>query len=123
MWRAMCKAKIHRATVTDADLNYEGSITIDRVLLDAVGIVPLEMVQVTNLSNAVLWRTYVIAGPAGSGTVCLNGPPARHFHPGDRVIILSHGYCENRDLEAWVQRTAIVDGDNGLLRVEEHRAV
>ena len=121
MLRAMCRAKIHRVRVTEADLNYEGSVTIDRALLDAVGIVPLEIVQVTNLSNGALWRTYVIAGTAGSGIVCLNGPPARHFQPGDLAVILAHGYCDDADLPAWVQRTAFVDGDNRLLRVQEHR--
>jgi len=119
--RAMCKAKIHRATVTEADLDYEGSVTIDRLLLEATGILPYEIVQITNLANGTLWRTYVISGAAGSGIFCLNGPPARHFHPGDRVIVVSHGYCDERELDAWIQRTAFVDERNGLVRIEEHR--
>lgn len=117
----MCKAKIHRATVTEADLDYEGSVTIDRALLEAVGILPYEIVQITNLATGTLWRTYVIAGTAGSGIFCLNGPPARHFHPGDCVIVVSHGYCDEREINDWIQRTAFVDAHNALLRVVEHR--
>lgn len=115
---AMCKAKLHRLTVTGADLDYEGSVTIDRGLLDAVGIRPLEMVQITNLSNGTLWQTYVIAAPAGSGAVVLNGPPARHFHPGDQIIVLALGYCTADELGGWRQRIAFVDGHNRLERVE-----
>lgn len=121
MWHAMCKAKIHRITVTGAEKEYEGSVTIDRTLLDAVGILPLEIVQITNMANGALWRTYVISGEPDSGVLCLNGPPARHFQPGDLAIIVSHGYCADADIPAWVQRTAFVDGGNRLLRVEEHK--
>lgn len=120
--RAMCRAKIHRATVTEADLDYEGSVTIDRTLLDAAGILPHEIVQITSLANGVLWRTYTIPGAAGSGVFCLNGPPARHFHPGDRVIVVSHGYCDERELDTWVQRTVFVDARNAVTRIEEHPA-
>ncbi len=120
MWRSMCKAKIHRATVTRAELDYEGSVTIDAALLEAVGILPLEMVQITNLSNGALWRTYVIPGERGSGIFCLNGPPARHFHPGDLTVVVSHGYCDEAEISSWVQRTAFVDDRNRLLRVEQH---
>jgi aspartate 1-decarboxylase len=120
VWRSMCKAKLHRLTVTDAELDYEGSVTIDRALLDAVGILPYEMVQITNLANGALWRTYVLAAEAGSGRVCLNGPPARHFHPGDQVIVVSHGYCRDEDVDAWRQRVAFVDGANRLQRVQEN---
>ena len=121
MLRAMCKAKLHRVTVTEADMDYEGSVTIDRALLEAAGIIPLEIVQVTSLANGTLWRTYVIPGPRGSGTFCLNGPPARHFHPGDLAFLVSHGYCDDEGLATWVQRTVFVDARNQLLRVEEHR--
>jgi len=118
---AMCKAKLHRVTVTEAQLDYEGSVTIDEALLEAAGILPFEIVQITSLANGTLWRTYAIAGARGSGIFCLNGPPARHFHPGDLAIVVSHGYCDDRDLPDWVQRTAFVDEHNRLLRVEEHR--
>ncbi len=120
MLHVMCKAKLHRLTVTGAELDYEGSVTIDRALLDAVGILPCEMVQITNSANGTLWRTYVMTAPAGSGTVCLNGPPARHFHPGDQVIIVSHACYAPDELPALRMRVAFVDQANRLLRVEEH---
>jgi aspartate 1-decarboxylase len=85
----MCIAKIHHATVTDADLNYVGSISIDKSLMQAVGILNAQMVQITNLMNGMLWRTYALEAPAGSGNICLNGPPARHFQRNDKVIILA----------------------------------
>jgi aspartate 1-decarboxylase len=115
----LCKAKLHRLTVTDAELDYEGSVTIDRALLDAVGILPLEMVQITNMANGVLWRTYVIPDTPGGGRVCLNGPPARLFHPGDQVIVVSHGYYTPEELASHRLRIAFVDGANHLLRVVE----
>jgi aspartate 1-decarboxylase len=118
---AMCKAKIHRIKVTEARLDYEGSVTIDIAIMDAVGILPFEIVQITNLSNGTLWRTYAIAGDRGSGIFCLNGPPARHFHPGDLAIVVSHAYCDAREIASWVQRTAFVDERNRLMRLEEHR--
>src|ERR1700748_474096 len=71
-----CMAKIHRATVTEADLNYVGSITIDEALLEASGMLPYQYVNITNVSNAVFWQTYIMAGKKGSGVICLNGPPA-----------------------------------------------
>src|SRR5665213_3583934 len=96
-----CKAKIHRATVTQADLNYVGSITIDEALLDASGIQPFQYVNITNVSNAVFWRTYVMAGKRGNGDVCLNGPPARLFAPGDKIIILAEVLIEPSELEGF----------------------
>ncbi len=121
MWYEMCRAKLHRLTVTEAALDYDGSITIDEAVLAAAGILPLEIVQVTSLANGTLWRTYVIPGPVHSGTVCLNGPPARHFHPGDRIIVVSHILCAADELAALVQRVVFVDDINRVLRVEEHR--
>lgn len=120
MFHTMCKAKLHRLTVTDAQLDYEGSVTIDRALLDATGILPYEIVQITNTANGTLWRTYVIPAPPGSGQVCLNGPPARHFHPGDQVIVVSHALYSPEELATWQQRVAFVDAGNHLLRVEQH---
>ncbi len=116
----MCRAKLHRLTVTKAALDYEGSITLDEALLEASGILPMEIVQVTNLANGTLWRTYVIAAAPGSGTVCLNGPPARHFHPGDRVIVVCHCFCTAADLGRLVQRVVFVDDANRVQRVERH---
>lgn len=107
----VCTAKIHRATVTQADLNYVGSITIDEALLEASGIKQFQMVNVHNLSNAVVWQTYVIRGERNSGVICLNGPPARHFHPGDKVIILAEAYIEPSEI-ADLQLTIVIVEDD-----------
>lgn len=88
----MLKAKIHRAAVTEANLNYVGSITIDRTLLDAAGIFEYEQVQVLDINNGQRFETYVIAGPPDSGTICLNGAAARLVQVGDKVIIIA--YCQ-----------------------------
>jgi len=122
MLREMCKAKIHRATVTEANLEYVGSITIDRALLEATGILPYEMVQITNMQNGTIWRTYVIAADAGSGTIALNGPPARLFQPGDEVIILSHGLYQPEEVEALEPTIAFVDENNKLVEVRHDEA-
>ena len=116
----MCSAKIHRATVTEANLNYIGSVTIDEELLKATGILPYQMVQITNLSNGTLWHTYAIAGPAGQGDICLNGPPARLFAPGDKVVILAEADLEPEDLEGFQPVVAFVDDDNRVTRIEHH---
>ena len=91
----MCKSKIHRATITDANLNYTGSLTVDSDLLRAADILPFEQVQVVNVSNGARFETYVIEGKAGSGEVCLNGAAARLGHPGDTVIIISYAFMED----------------------------
>lgn len=117
MLREMCKGKIHRATVTQADLNYIGSITIDRDLMDAANILPYEMVQITNLSTGALWRTYAIAGERGRGDICLNGPPARLFHPGDKVIILSQGLYSDEELDQLKPHVVFVDERNRITEV------
>lgn len=109
-----CTAKIHRATVTGADLHYIGSITIDRHLLNLSGIRPAQFVHVTNLSNGVFWQTYVIEGEAGSGVVCLNGPPARHFHRGDKVIIMAEGIFEPHELEGFQPRILVIKDEANL---------
>lgn len=120
MWRKVCKGKIHRATVTQADLNYMGSITIDRTLMSAADIRPYEMVQVTNLSNGVIWHTYAIEGEAGSGAICLNGPPARHFQPGDKVIILSLGWLEDDEWASLRPTVVFVDDRNQVMSTVQH---
>ncbi len=116
----MCMAKIHRATVTEADLNYIGSITIDEDLLKASGILPYQMVQITNLSNGALWHTYVIAGTAGHGDICLNGPPARLFTPGDKVIIIAEADLDAKELAEFQPVVLFVDEDNRVTRIERH---
>jgi aspartate 1-decarboxylase len=103
-----CIAKIHRATVTEADLNYVGSITIDQSLLDRSGIRPYQYVNITNVANGVFWQTYVMPGPRGRGDICLNGPPARHFQKGDKVIILAEGYFEPGELDGFEPTILVV---------------
>ncbi len=88
--RTMLKSKIHRATVTEADINYEGSITIDTELMEAADILPYEKVQVLDIDNGSRLETYAIEGEAGSGVICINGAAARLVHPGDKVIILTY---------------------------------
>jgi len=116
-------AKIHRATVTQADLNYVGSITIDEALLEASGIVPFQYVNITNVSNGVLWQTYVIAGPRDKGDVCLNGPPARHFQPGDKIIILAEAWLEPSQMGELNPVVVFVDDKNKVTEVKKHKAV
>ena len=110
----VCRSKIHRATVTRADLNYIGSITIDEALLEASGLVPYQYVNITNISNGAFWQTYVIAAPKGSGQIELNGPPARHFQPGDRIIILGEAYLEPSELNDLDPRIVIVEGEDSV---------
>jgi aspartate 1-decarboxylase len=88
------KSKIHRATVTQADLNYIGSVTIDKSLMDAAGLIENEKVQIVNINNGERLETYVITGKKGSGTICLNGPAARKVEPGDLVIIVSYALMD-----------------------------
>ena len=109
MQRMMLKSKIHRATLTGTELEYEGSITVDVALLDAAGILPGEQVHVLNLNNGARLVTYAITAPRGSGTVLLNGPAARLGVAGDRVIILT--YCLVDEKEAARHRPRIVQVD------------
>lgn len=106
----VCKSKIHRATVTCAHLDYVGSITIDQALIEASDLQPYQYVNITNLSNGVFWQTYVMAAPKGSGRVELNGPPARHFQPGDKIIILGEAYLEPSELKGLDPKIVIVEG-------------
>lgn len=119
MKRYMCKGKIHRATVTEADLNYPGSITIDKELMKAVNILPYEIVQITNLRNAARWKTYAISGESHSGIICLNGPPARLFFKGDIVIILSTGIYNEEEIKNMKTKVAYVDGQNKITEIME----
>lgn len=119
-----CIAKIHRATVTEADLNYVGSITIDPELLDLSGIRPFQYVNITNVSNGVFWQTYVMAGERGQGQICLNGPPARHFQRGDKIIILAEAWVTPEEFDALDPVVVIVEDDqNRQTRTIRHRAI
>lgn len=119
MLRTMLKSKIHRATVTGTELHYEGSITVDRKLLDAAGILPGEQVHVLNVNTGDRLITYAIQAPRGSGTVLLNGPAARAGVPGDKVIILS--YCQLADDELRRHKPVVVHVD-GHNRTRQHRS-
>jgi aspartate 1-decarboxylase len=114
MQRTMCKGKIHRATVTQANLNYIGSITIDQDLLEAADIYPYEKVQVVNISNGSRLETYTIAGARGSGVICLNGAAARLNAEGDIVIIISYGSYDEHEIRSLEPRIVFVDEQNHI---------
>jgi aspartate 1-decarboxylase len=118
--RLMCKGKIHRATVTEANLDYVGSITIDALLMEQANIHPYEMVQVTNLRNATRWKTYAIPAPKESGKICLNGPPAHLFSPGDQVIILSMGLFDESELPHLKPVVVFVNPQNKVIDIQVH---
>ena len=117
MFRTMMKSKIHRAVVTEANLNYVGSITIDEDLMDAVDILPNERVQVVNNTNGARLETYVIPGPRGSGTICLNGAAARLVQPGDIVIIISYAIMTEEEARNLKPKVAIMDENNRIARM------
>lgn len=110
----MLKAKIHRARVTDANLNYEGSLTIDRQLMEAVGLLPFEKVKIYNINNGERFDTYVIEGEAGSGTIALNGAAARKGEIGDLIIIVSYALYDQQEMAAYQPRIVVVDQDNRI---------
>ena len=112
------KSKIHRCRVTEANLNYEGSVTIDADLLEAADILPHEQVQVLNVNNGERFDTYAIRGPRGSGVICLNGPAARLAHVGDLVIILTYASMEREELERHTPRVVMVDDRNRIRNAE-----
>ena len=116
MQRIMLRSKIHRATLTGTELDYEGSIAIDRTLIEAADLLPGEQVHVLNLSNAQRLITYVIEAPAGSGTMMLNGPAARLGIKGDQVIILAYGAVDDREARGFKPRIVHVDGQNRVVR-------
>lgn len=117
MYLQMLKAKLHRARVTDANLNYMGSITIDQDLLDASGILPHEKVQIVNNNNGARFETYVIAGERGSGIICLNGAAARLVQPADEVIIIAYVYLTPEEANDW-QPTVIFLTDKNTIRTD-----
>ncbi len=117
MWRIMCKSKIHRATVTGADLNYVGSITIDAELLEKADIFPYEKVQVVNNNNGARLETYVIAGERGKGEICLNGAAARLVQVGDTVIIISYAHYGEDEWQHFSPKVVFVDEKNRIIRV------
>jgi aspartate 1-decarboxylase len=116
----LCRAKIHRARVTDAHLDYEGSITIDPELLEAAGIVPYEKVQVVNVNNGSRLETYVIEGTRGNGEICLNGPAARLGQVNDLVLIIAYGQFTPEEAKDFTPRIVTVDKDNHPLKHSQH---
>jgi len=118
MMRILCKSKIHRATVTEANLNYEGSLTLDPLLMEAAGLVPFEQVHVLNLNNGARFETYLIEGERGSGTVCVNGAAARLVQVGDPVIVLAYALVPEDELADFTTRIVFVDEHNRVVRVE-----
>jgi aspartate 1-decarboxylase len=126
MFRTMMKAKLHRATVTEANLNYVGSITIDEDLIDWVNMYPNEKVQIVNNNNGARLETYIIPGPRGSGVICLNGAAARLVQPGDQVIIISYAMMTEEEARKHQPRVAILNADNKIvhsLQSEPHSTV
>jgi len=113
----MLKSKIHRATVIEADLNYEGSLTVDRDLMDAVGLYPYERVNIYNINNGERFDTYLIEGKAGSGMIGLNGAAARKGLPGDLIIIVSYALYAPEELAGYKPQIVVLDKGNLIKKV------
>ncbi len=118
----MMHGKIHRATVTEANLNYVGSITIDEELLDAAGILPGEKVQIVNNNNGARLETYTIPGKRGSGVICLNGAAARCALEGDIVIIIAYAQMDEKEAKALEPKVVLVDKRNHIVKNFEEKA-
>ena len=110
----MLQSKIHRATVTDANLNYVGSITIDRELLEAAGMRVGQKVDIVNVNNGERFSTYIIPGEAGKREICLNGAAARLVHPGDKIIVIAYAAMEEKEADAFRPRIVILNDDNSI---------
>lgn len=120
MQRTMMKSKIHRATVTDANLNYRGSITIDRDLMDAADLLEFEQVHVVDIDNGARFETYVIEGDRGSGVMCLNGAAARLVQPGDKIIVISYATYDADELAEHSPTIVHVDDENRFVQDRPH---
>lgn len=112
MERLMCKSKLHRATVTQAELHYEGSVTIDADLMDAADIVPYEKIQVVNINNGSRFESYAIQGKRRSGTICINGAAARLAAVGDEIIIISYASYSEDELKSFKPAILLLDKNN-----------
>jgi len=119
MQRTMLKSKIHRATVTDCDLHYVGSITIDPDLLEAADMLEHEQVHVVDIDNGERFVTYTLAGERGSGTMQVNGAAARLVHRGDKIIVISYATYATEDLEHYEPRVVHMDADNAIVAVDD----
>ncbi|MEH0418327.1 aspartate 1-decarboxylase [Streptomyces sp. B21-083] len=117
MQRTMLKSKIHRATVTEADLNYVGSLTLDPTLMDEADLLPGELVHIVDVNNGARLETYVIEGERGSGVVCINGAAARLVHPGDIVIIIGYATVDDAEAAKLEPRVVFVNSENDIVKV------
>ena len=115
MTRTMFKSKIHRATVTQADLHYVGSVTVDEDLLEAADVLPGELVHIVDIDNGARLETYTIAGERGSGVIGINGAAARLVHPGDLVILIAYGQMEDAEAREFEPRVVFVDSENRVI--------
>ncbi|KAA1379951.1 aspartate 1-decarboxylase [Aeromicrobium fastidiosum] len=115
MIRTMMKSKIHRATVTQADLHYVGSVTVDLDLLDAANLLPGELVHIVDIDNGNRLETYTIAGERGSGVIGINGAAARLVHPGDLVILIAYAQLEDAEARTFQPNVVFVDADNRII--------
>ena len=115
MFRTMLKSKIHRATVTQADLHYVGSVTVDRDLMDAADLLEGEQVAIVDVTNGARLETYVIPGERGSGVIGINGAAARLVHPGDLVILIAYGQMDDAEARRYEPRVVFVDADNTVM--------
>ncbi|HZN56360.1 MAG TPA: aspartate 1-decarboxylase [Candidatus Polarisedimenticolaceae bacterium] len=120
MTREMLRAKVHRITVTECDVAYEGSLTLDRDLMDACGMVPFERIDVYDVDNANRFSTYLIAGDRGSGACCVNGAAARLVAEGHKLIIAAYATVDDRDVAAHVPKIVLVDGANRITTIKSH---
>jgi len=115
--RTMLKSKIHRATVTQADLHYVGSVTVDSDLLDAADLLPGERVAIVDVTNGARLETYVIAGPSGTGVIGINGAAAHLVHPGDLVILIAYAQMDDATARTYLPRIVHVDADNRIVHL------
>jgi aspartate 1-decarboxylase len=118
MLRCILRAKIHIATVTESNLSYEGSITIDEKILEKAEILPHEQVMISNFNNGERFETYVIPGKRESGEICLNGPTARKGIIGDKIVIFCYGFIEEKKMKRFKPKIVILDEENKILKVK-----
>ncbi len=123
MRRIMCKSKIHRARVTEANLYYEGSLTVDSDLLDAADILPFERVQVVNVNNGERFETYTIPGKRRSGIICLNGAAARLGQINDEIIIITYGTYSEEELKIYKPTVILLDKENKIIDIKRDNEI
>ncbi len=120
MYLTMLKSKIHRATVTQCELNYVGSITIDKALMEAAGLLEYEKVQIVDIDNGKRFETYIIAGEENSGCICLNGAAARCVQKGDKVIIMAYAQMTTDEIKSHQPKVVFVNDSNEIVEITDH---